>query len=346
LQTVTARIKARTAHLKGVRIAIMGCIVNGPGEMADADFGFVGSGPGKVDLYRGREKVRHGIPFATARDELVRLIKEAGRWREPEQISPDFAYRLAMPATTAVRIDPAWDTPATRAACGGLAATLVTTLATLPESAVIHRGRNTLFRLTMADTEVVAKVFPPRHGWRRLVRRGCKANQALDHAARLRDLGLGTPAPYAALQFADGSACYICAWIPGCRRVWELHDGLLPDGDRHCAELGAFVARMHLAGVLHRDNTPGNILLKPAGDRFDQLVVDTNRMRFGRVGRCVGLASLVQLECQDRLLDAYCRVRGWSGRLPRLLFRCHRLVHRVKWWLKDGTRPLRRKLGF
>ncbi len=80
---VTQHIKAVTSHLDGVTIAIMGCIVNGPGEMADADFGYVGSGPGKIDLYRGREKVRSGLPQAIARDELVGLIKEHGKWREP-----------------------------------------------------------------------------------------------------------------------------------------------------------------------------------------------------------------------------------------------------------------------
>ncbi len=83
LMDVTAHIKEITNHLDGVTIAIMGCIVNGPGEMADADFGYVGSGPGKIDLYHGREKVRNGIPQAGARDELVRLIKEHGKWKEP-----------------------------------------------------------------------------------------------------------------------------------------------------------------------------------------------------------------------------------------------------------------------
>jgi (E)-4-hydroxy-3-methylbut-2-enyl-diphosphate synthase len=81
---VTAHIKAVTNHLDGVTIAIMGCIVNGPGEMADADFGYVGSGPGKIDLYRGKEKVRNGIPSERARDELITLIKEAGKWKEPD----------------------------------------------------------------------------------------------------------------------------------------------------------------------------------------------------------------------------------------------------------------------
>jgi len=84
LQTVTARIKARTQHLKGVKIAIMGCIVNGPGEMADADFGYVGGAPGKINLYVGKTPIKFNIPEAEAVDRLVDLIKEHGKWREPE----------------------------------------------------------------------------------------------------------------------------------------------------------------------------------------------------------------------------------------------------------------------
>jgi (E)-4-hydroxy-3-methylbut-2-enyl-diphosphate synthase len=80
LQTVTARIKARTEHLKGVKIAIMGCIVNGPGEMADADFGYVGGAPGKINLYVGKTPVRFNIAEAEAVDRLVDLIREHGKW--------------------------------------------------------------------------------------------------------------------------------------------------------------------------------------------------------------------------------------------------------------------------
>ena len=83
LQAVTARIKARTAHLKGVKIAIMGCIVNGPGEMADADFGYVGTAPGKISLWVGKMQVKQHIPEEQAVDELIALIKEHGRWIEP-----------------------------------------------------------------------------------------------------------------------------------------------------------------------------------------------------------------------------------------------------------------------
>jgi 1-hydroxy-2-methyl-2-(E)-butenyl 4-diphosphate synthase len=83
LQTTTARIRVATVHLKGVKIAIMGCIVNGPGEMADADFGYVGGAPGKVNLYIGKTPVKFNIPEAEAVDRLVDLIKENGRWLEP-----------------------------------------------------------------------------------------------------------------------------------------------------------------------------------------------------------------------------------------------------------------------
>jgi (E)-4-hydroxy-3-methylbut-2-enyl-diphosphate synthase len=83
LQTTTARIKAATAHLKGVKIAIMGCIVNGPGEMADADFGYVGGAPGKVNLYVGKTAVKFNIPEAEAVERLQDLIREHGKWFEP-----------------------------------------------------------------------------------------------------------------------------------------------------------------------------------------------------------------------------------------------------------------------
>jgi (E)-4-hydroxy-3-methylbut-2-enyl-diphosphate synthase len=84
LQTVTAQIKSRTEHLKGVKIAIMGCIVNGPGEMADADFGYVGGAPNKINLYVGKQAIKFNIPEAEAVDRLVDLIKEHGKWVEPE----------------------------------------------------------------------------------------------------------------------------------------------------------------------------------------------------------------------------------------------------------------------
>lgn len=83
LQSTTRKIRQRTEHLKGVTIAVMGCIVNGPGEMADADFGYVGGAPGKVNLYVGKTPVKYNIPEAQAVDALVDLIKSEGKWNEP-----------------------------------------------------------------------------------------------------------------------------------------------------------------------------------------------------------------------------------------------------------------------
>jgi len=82
LQETTAMIRSRTAHLKGVKIGIMGCIVNGPGEMADADYGYVGSGPGKITLYKGKEVVKRNVDTALAVDELIALIKKDDKWTE------------------------------------------------------------------------------------------------------------------------------------------------------------------------------------------------------------------------------------------------------------------------
>jgi (E)-4-hydroxy-3-methylbut-2-enyl-diphosphate synthase len=85
LQETTAMIRSRTYHLKGVKIGIMGCIVNGPGEMADADYGYVGSGPGRITLYRGKDVVKRHVPSSQAVDELINLIREDGNWVEVQE---------------------------------------------------------------------------------------------------------------------------------------------------------------------------------------------------------------------------------------------------------------------
>jgi (E)-4-hydroxy-3-methylbut-2-enyl-diphosphate synthase len=82
LQETTAKIRSRTSHLKGIKIGIMGCIVNGPGEMADADYGYVGSGPGRITLYRGKDVVKRNVPSEQAVDLLIGLIKEDNNWVE------------------------------------------------------------------------------------------------------------------------------------------------------------------------------------------------------------------------------------------------------------------------
>ncbi len=80
LHRVLDEVKSRTSHLKGLKIAVMGCIVNGPGEMADADYGYVGASPGHITLYRGKEPVRRNIPQEEALDALIELLKTDGVW--------------------------------------------------------------------------------------------------------------------------------------------------------------------------------------------------------------------------------------------------------------------------
>jgi (E)-4-hydroxy-3-methylbut-2-enyl-diphosphate synthase len=87
LQTTTQRIRSMTGHLKGVKIAIMGCIVNGPGEMADADFGYVGGAPGKINLYVGKDCVQYNIPQEEADARLIGLIRSHGKWTEPRPVA-------------------------------------------------------------------------------------------------------------------------------------------------------------------------------------------------------------------------------------------------------------------
>jgi (E)-4-hydroxy-3-methylbut-2-enyl-diphosphate synthase len=83
LQETTAKIREKTQHLKGIKIGIMGCIVNGPGEMADADYGYVGSGPGKIHLYKEKTIIKKNVSEESAVESLIELIKENGDWVEP-----------------------------------------------------------------------------------------------------------------------------------------------------------------------------------------------------------------------------------------------------------------------
>ena len=86
LQETTAEIRAKTDHLKDVKIGIMGCIVNGPGEMADADYGYVGTGVGKISLYKGQDVIQKNIPAEDAVDALIDLIRQHNQWVEPESV--------------------------------------------------------------------------------------------------------------------------------------------------------------------------------------------------------------------------------------------------------------------
>ncbi len=223
------------------------------------------------------------------------------------------------------------------------AADLAAMVAAAPDDAVIYRARNTLVRLPGPDgAEVVVKAFGKGKVWRP-GSGPIKARKSFQAAIKLVAAGVGTPAPVAAVT-SQGRGFYACAWAPGCASVWDLHDGKLTDADTE--DLARFVARMHEADVLHRDNTPGNILLRPRADgRFDHLVVDCNRVAFGPVGILAGLKNLVMLECQGRLVGPYLAARQADSALHRKWYAACAAEHRWRWAIKRGTRPLRRKLG-
>ena len=239
-----------------------------------------------------------------------------------------------MPPVQLLRLAPAWDTATARAWCAKIT-DHVTNAAD-----VLHQARNALVRLEAPGGIVVVKAFGRGHRWRSSP--VAKAVASYDNAQRLLDLGIPSPRPLAVI--ADGrSAWYVCVWAEGFATAWDINDRVVEASDA----LGAFVGRMHEAGVLHRDNTPGNTLVRQAEDgTWEFTVVDVNRVTFGPVGMIRGLASLTQLECAERLLPSYRMARGWRRNgLPEQIFALLKSWHRFRWWLKDGTRPWRRRIG-
>ena len=212
-------------------------------------------------------------------------------------------------------------------------------------AAVLHDGRNRIVRLAgPAGCAVAVKRFPLRPWQRRLEPlRPHKAVRAFDQATWLLAHGLGTPAPYAVIA-TPAHRYLVTACADGCRQAWALHDTALPGRATLLAALGGFLARLHDAGALHRDLTPGNVLID-AADGF--LLVDINRLRRTEVDAARGAAELVQLGLADAdpLADAYAAARGLDRLALRQRLRALAWWHRARWWLKDGTRPLRRRLA-
>lgn len=247
-------------------------------------------------------------------------------------------------ALTIVRLAPAWDQPAIRQELSALPQAIAAHAA----DGVIYHGRNTLTRLTIAGHEVVAKAFAtPRTMLKRVQRigRDSKAVRAFDHAARMRTLGIGTPEPFAAIEAGDGRGWYLCAWAEGCTTVRAVSRACDPQDAPLCAALGTFIGHMHHLGAFHYDSTPGNILYRPDEQPPVFLVVDCNRMRFGRIGAWDGVRALAQLDHHGRLLDHYCAARGWRVGRIRWLYLVRLTIERWSRRLKSATRPLRRKIG-
>lgn len=251
-----------------------------------------------------------------------------------------------------VRIAPSWDDASHRAICARFEALA----ASVAREAIVHRGRNLIFLLEVDGREVSVKRFPVRGAWQRAVYRvrTGKAIRSFDNAVRLLELGLGTPAPLAVAELRRGgrlaASFYCCELVVGVKTVKEIKEERMVPSPALLGDLGRFLARVHAAGVRHEDLTAGNILMIPdpaAGGGFSFAFVDVNRMRFGPVGERAGLRNLVQLGLRDEasFLAAYCHERKIPFERSRSYYRLLLVRRKIAWTLKNGTRPLRRKLG-
>ena len=254
-----------------------------------------------------------------------------------------------------ILLAPRWDNPAGHAFVTGLDAFC----AALPDHATIPRARTALFRCSALGEAVVVKRFQVRgNRWKRLTDRigEGKALRTFRIAGELARRGVRTPEPLAAFERRNGGALveawYVCADQPSSGTVRDLLRADHPDRLAHIRRFGTWAARVHDAGVLHRDFNSANILLVPTDGVFAHSLVDLNRIRFGAVGALGGLYNLLQpgfftVDEAQALLDGYVPARREGlGDFDRDAYYLLARLHRAHGALKKASRPLRRRIGF
>jgi len=227
----------------------------------------------------------------------------------------------------------------------------------LPESQLLHRGRNEIFRAEQAGISLVIKRFTNHGCWKRVAYRyfaSSKARRSFEHSGRLLAAGLQSPAPVAWVEFRKGGwliESFYVSLFQSCE-----HDGhaLLesdwPERKNKARLAGAAVGRMHEAGIAHLDLNGGNLLFyRDPGGGWNVSFIDNNRMAFGRLSPRRGIRLLLTAgqegEALDAFLDGYSQYRNLSFEFCRKTYAHFLKLYKLKWNFKNATRPWRRRLG-
>jgi len=229
-------------------------------------------------------------------------------------------------------------------------------MAASPRSESLRNGRNHVCRITLGDTALVAKRFFNKGPWKKLVYRVAsgKARRSFDNSLALLQAGLKTPRPMAWREDWQWGGLkesfYVCAHLDVAQTARAVGRDPTIDWIPQVCKIAKSVARMHDAGMVHLDLTAGNILFSgPRPEDWKVCFIDNNRMRFGQVGLRRGVQSLVQSKiqgpCQAPCVGAYAEARGFDPGVCQKLYNQFMERHKRKWWIKNQTRPWRRKIG-
>lgn len=226
----------------------------------------------------------------------------------------------------------------------------------LPREQLIQGGRNDIHWFEQEGLKVVVKRFVNGGLWKKIAYRisTSKARRSFEHSEALLAAGLNAPAPIAWREDSSGSwlkeSYFLCAHVNVVAEARAIRRNRTINWEPHLRKMGAAIGRMHDAGILHLDLTPGNLLLvDDGGPDWSLYFVDNNRMRFGPVDFRAGIGSILQCGVKgddvSAFVDTYAEQRRYDPERCRAAYAERQSGHRLKWKIKNATRPWRRKLG-